>query len=500
MPSSSAPLRLTARDISILAALLMADILSTFELTMVYTAMPTIGRAFDHSPDVLWLVTAGLLVAATACSLCGRLGDLYGRSRVLLIVMGISASGSAIAVLASSLPQLILGTALQGAAGAILPLAMAIARERFSPERVPLFVGVLLSGSMIGAIGGLLIGGAIVDRVGWHGIYLVSAVFAGTALVVVFLVLGVGRAVERQAQPTAMLAGIMFAPAIAMLLFAVTKVREWGVGDARVYGPAVAAAAILVLWARHQLRQAHPLIELRLLANPSMALPYLCIGLLGLGAFQHTLVLSMYLQQGPSTGAGLGLTATLAGYALAPVRVGGAIASPIGGQLVNRLGVRPVIMIGAALTAFGWLIIALFKHSLVGVMIGMMIEGAAQIAVYVAASAAVLQAAPADRVGEASGLGSVFRAAMVAVGAQVVAILLSGPSSTIAQGAPDSVSYGHVFAYVAGACGLIMLIAWFMPPKVRTADTSDSQEGIAEAEGGRRILQGNRPVSGTEAA
>ncbi|WP_337185647.1 MFS transporter [Phenylobacterium sp.] len=469
-----APRRLTVRDLAVLSALLMADILSTFELTMVYTAMPTISRAFDHASDVVWLVTAGLLVSATACALCGRLGDIYGRSRILLIVMGISCVGSFIAALATGLPQLIVGTALQGSAGAILPLALAIVRERFSTERVPLFVGILLSGSMVGAVAGLVIGGYLVDAIGWHSIYIVSGSFAATAILAVATVVGVRSDAAVGAQHTAMLRGVLFAPAIAMLLFAITKLREWGLADPRVLAPGLGAILIFVLWARHQLREEHPLIDLRLLRRRSMALPYLCICLLGLGAMQHTLVLSMFLQQPLATGAGLGLSATLAGYALVPVRIGGAVASPFGGSLVQKLGARTVLMLGAGLTGIGWLIIAAFQHSLPMIMVGMMLEGTAHIVIYVAASSAILQAAPNDRVGEAAGLGSVFRAAMVAVGTQFVAVLLATSSAAESGGAPSQMAYSYVFTYVAVTCGLIVLIAWFMPPSIQAAAISDS--------------------------
>ncbi|MDP3750008.1 MAG: MFS transporter [Phenylobacterium sp.] len=446
------------RDLMVVGALLLADILSTLEQTMVFTAMPTITREFDHSRDVLWLVTGGLLMGTMTCALAGRLGDLYGRSRMLLVVMGLACLGSTIAALAPSLSQLIAGTTLQGAGNAILPLALAVVRERFPTEKVPFYIGVMLTGSMVGALAGLLAGGLLVDNLGWQSIYFVSAGYAVAAMLAVGALVGVRGAKLLDEKRVAMICGALFAPAIAMLLFAITRIRDWGITDWRILSLVVASALIGGYWVRHQLREAYPLINLRLAVSRELGLPFLCISLIGLGTLQHTLILSMFLQQPQVTGAGLGLTATLAGYALMPVRVVGAVSSPAGGHLVQRLGVRAVMIYAALVAALGWLIIGLFPSYLPAVLLGAVLEGAAGVVVYAAASTAIVQAAPPDRIGEAAGLGAVMRAAMVAVGSQVIAqILATWPAQVDGHAAaPSERAYLVVFGYI-GVTLLLMV-------------------------------------------
>ncbi|MDP3750024.1 MAG: MFS transporter [Phenylobacterium sp.] len=478
---------MSRRGLMVVVALLMADVLSTFELTMVLTAMPTITRSFG-STDVVWLVTGASLMATMVCALAGRLGDLYGRSRVLLIVMALAMLGSTIAAFATNLPMLIAGTSIQGAGSAILPLALALIRERFPSERVPFFIGVMLAGSMLGGLAGLLGGGLLVDNFGWQSIYGVSAAYAAVAIAAVWTMVGLGGARATDQRRVAMFRGAMFAPAIAMLLFAITKLRDWGIQDLRLLGLVAASLVIGGFWIRHQLREEHPLINLRLLVSPQMGIPYLCIALMALGTLQHTMILQMFLQQPLVTGAGLGLTATLASYALMPVRVVCVITSPVGGRLVQAFGPRSMLIYAAAAAAVGWAVIAAFPTLLPAVLAGAVIEGVAGGMLYTAASSAIVQGAPSDRIGEAAGLGAVVRAAALAVGSQVLAqILATWPVEAPTGGAmPSGQAYATSFIYIAATLLVMMGIAYLLPRrhgKARTAERAEAAEMLEQPDG-----------------
>ena len=467
---------MTARETLMLTALLSADILSGLELTMIYAAMPTLTRTFGYSPEIMWLVSAGLLVGATSAALCGRLGDLYGRKRVLLIVMALAALGSVIAALAGALPVLIAGTAIQGVAGAILPLSLAIVREQFSEERVPFIIGLVMASSAVAAIAGLVLGGAIIDHFGWQGIFVVSAGFAAVALLAVRLFVPTSAARNSERGQVDMLRGVLFAPAIMMLLLAITKLKDWGWQDGRFVGLAAAALAVLILWWRHQLRQTYPLINVRLIATRGIGLAYLCIGLMGLGAMQHTLIMSMYLQQPAASAVGFGLSATMAGYAMMPVRLLGCATSPLGGRLVQIAGARSVLVLAMTLTAAGWATIMLFMDVLPLVILGMILEGGAFFVAYVAISSAIVQMSPAERVGEASGAAVVFRAAAASIGAQVVAQLLAA-APVVARDLPGSPmpsrsSFLLAFGFILATCVMTAIAGVFLPRRATSAPAS----------------------------
>jgi len=144
-------------------ALVIAEISSSLEVTMVYTALPSLTRAFHDPGGVGWIITACLLVSAAAAALCGRLGDLYGHRRLLLIVLAVTASGSFVSASSRSLPGIIAGASLQGSCGAILPLCLALIRQHAEPSRVPTTVGIVLAAATGSAAVGLALGGLLVD-------------------------------------------------------------------------------------------------------------------------------------------------------------------------------------------------------------------------------------------------------------------------------------------------------------------------------------------------
>lgn len=135
----------------IVAVLIAVEIISAFETSMMYAALPTFTQVFStDSSAVGWTVTSFLLVAAASAAVCGRLGDMYGRERVLIVVLICAAAGSIISMAFGSLWAIIIGRAIQGVAGAILPLCIGLAREHLPAKKVPMAIA-LISGSAVAA-------------------------------------------------------------------------------------------------------------------------------------------------------------------------------------------------------------------------------------------------------------------------------------------------------------------------------------------------------------
>src|SRR5690606_23751207 len=115
---------------AIITILVLVEIISAFETSMVFAAIPTIIRDFNSDAGTVgWAVTAFLLVAAAAAAVCGRIGDMYGRERVLIVLLAAATVGSLVSALGDSIGAIIVGRAIQGVAGAILPLCIGLARE-----------------------------------------------------------------------------------------------------------------------------------------------------------------------------------------------------------------------------------------------------------------------------------------------------------------------------------------------------------------------------------
>jgi MFS family permease len=156
----------------ILAVLAAAG--TTFALlqAIVVPALPTIGHAFDAgSGDVAWILTLNLLSTAVLTPVLGRAGDIYGKSRVLTGVMAVLAVGTLIAALASSLPVMLVGRVIQGAGGAVYPLAFGIIRDELPSERVPGGIGLVSSLLGIGAGLGLVVPGFILEHLSYHWLF-----------------------------------------------------------------------------------------------------------------------------------------------------------------------------------------------------------------------------------------------------------------------------------------------------------------------------------------
>jgi MFS family permease len=164
-----------ARTAGIIGALFVAELCATFEGAMLFAALPRLIRDFGDPLTVGWLVTAHLLVAAGASVVAGRLGDIYGRKRVILLMLLLSAAGAAISAMSTSFAWLLFGRAIQGLAGAVLPLSLGVIRESLPAQRVPMAIGLIVSAMSAGAATGLILGGAIVDNFDWHWLFAASA-------------------------------------------------------------------------------------------------------------------------------------------------------------------------------------------------------------------------------------------------------------------------------------------------------------------------------------
>lgn len=457
-------------------AVLCAEMTSAIELTMVYTALPTLAREFGNSPLLGWVATASLLTSAIASALCGRLGDLYGRRKVLLTVLVFAFSGSVVSALSGNLAGVIAGTALQGVAGALLPLCVALVRERSAPEKTPFYVGLVLGSAGFAAALGLVAGGILTDTFGWPSIFLFSAASALVAFLMVVLFVEPSTAPPRaDAKKINYFVGILYAPGIAGLLVVITNGTAWGWSNVSTVSVGLLSISLLVFWIWHQLRAEHPLINLRLLAHHRVSLVYLSTILFAFGPAQHTMLMSRFLQQPAETLVGMGLTASAAGLAMMPVRFIGITAAPIGGHLSSVIGPRLVLIFGSSIVFLGWFIIMAGHFDLKYVMIGMILEGWGFQLMYVGYPNALIKAVSEDVTGEVTGVSQVVKMIALACGTQLIMLTLSdafatGPLPEIGPHYPSPEQYRVVFVYILVMAALSGLAAALLPQdkKART--------------------------------
>lgn len=454
-----------------LGVLTLAELAGSLETTLVFAALPTAMRQFGDPIAVGWLITGYFLVAGASAALCGRLGDLFGRTRVLIVVLAVAAIGSAISAFHDDLTWILIGRSVQGLAGAVLPLCYGLAREQLPPERVSLGVGVITAAASLGAAGGFIIGGVIVDNSHWQHVFTFSAVLALAALVFSWRFLPQSTPRAEQRRQLDIFGGILFAPSIAALMGAISRLQGSGVDT--VFAVLLVGGGVgLALWVRHELRHPNPLIDVRLLANPQVALANGAALLVSMGAYQVMQIFPILLQQPVWTGIGFGLTATMTGLLKLPSNVTSAIGASWAGGVCDRFGGRAVVMTGAAMCIVGWLGLLLGSGNLWLVVLFICSSSAGAVIVVTGVVSVILSVVPPDRTSEATGMTVVFRMTFQALGAQIVAILIA--TSIVAPIEPGGHSYPSpeairwAIAYVLAMNVLAFLAGFFLRrPKPR---------------------------------
>jgi MFS family permease len=445
-----------------LLAVLMSAVAASSGITVIYTMLVTLYRVFPGSVEVGWTVTAYWLGAAVFAAICGRLGDLLGYRRVLLIVLVIAAVGGAVAACAPNLAVLIAGCVMQSVASGITPLSMGLVRENLPARQIPSAVGLITAAGMVSAGLIYICAGVVIDRYSWQGGFWLKVVLCVMTIAAVRFC--VPESQRRSGTRIDFVRGLAFAPALCAILFAVQQIHAWGLRDPRTGGLLAAGVVTLWLWSRHQRKVADPLINIRLLAKRQVILANACMMCIAIGAMQLGQVFSLLLQQPAWTRAGFGLTATQAGLLMFTINIGATLASPWSGRVAARFGARQAALIGMSMLVLTWASLILLHRSMLLFVPGAMLCSFGLAFAHTAVYNLIIEATPAEQTGEATGLLYVFFSCFFAVGAQAVFTLLQGTS--VSEGGasfPAAQSYVAVFGYVAGSALAGLVIAYALP-------------------------------------
>jgi MFS family permease len=460
IPRSEGALRL------ILLVLAITEMNSAFEVGMMYGILATLVREFGDPVGVGWLITAFLLVGAAAAALCSRLGDLYGRRRLILVLLVCAAGGSLLSAVSPTLPGMIAGRALQGVAAALLPLCIGLVREYFPRERVPVAIGWLAAIAAFSAGVGILAGGWLADHVGWRFTFWFGAGHALVSLVCVLWLLPPSQ-VHARSGPLDVLGGVLFAPAVAAVLLAVTRLKSSGIGDPVTLSLALAGVVLLVVWFRREWTHPDPMLDVRQFKNRQIGLAMLVMALFGVGASQLMLVILMLAQQPVWTGVGLGLTATLAAMIKIPASFASLVGAPWSGHLAARHGARRSALVGSAIICASWLAMMAW-HDAVWQMVALSFAATVGGAIlYAAVPNLLVEVAPPERTSELNGMSSVVRTLGTAIGTQIVTVLLASsvvrdPAGGVAK-FPTEQAYLLALGAITVCAALSVLVVLALP-------------------------------------
>jgi EmrB/QacA subfamily drug resistance transporter len=455
---------------SIIAGIMLAMFLSALEQTIVAPALPTIGRALGDVELLSWVVTGYLISTTVVTPLFGKLSDIYGRRRMMLVSIGVFILGSVACALAPSMETLIVGRVLQGVGGGgILPLAQTVIADLLSPRERPLIQSYTSAMFLAASILGPVLGGLLTDYVHWSLIFWINLPMGLVALVLTDRAL---RRLPRNDRPHRLdLAGaaLMVAAALTLLLALAWGGARYPWNSPTILGLFAASAALWVAFGWRLLRAAEPFIPLTMLAEPVVlgiaAAGFFSIGtIVGLSIFIPIYV-ELVLAHSPSA----------SGLVLIAFMVGATIGSMVAGRLMPKLErykLVPVLAMPIGIATMILFALSPGDLTLIQAMLLLAVGGVGVGPMWPATTVIIQNAVPLHQLGIATGTLSFFRqlggALVVAIFAAIVLAGVHGAGLerlSAADTAALAASFRWVF--VAAAVFLTMSLLSLMVIKTQ---------------------------------
>ena len=432
--------------------------------TMVVPALPELQAEFHADPaDATWLLTAFLLTSSVATPLLGRLGDMHGKERWLLISLAIFGVGSLIAAVGGSLAVLIAGRAVQGAGGAIFPLAIGIIRDEFPRERVAPAIGTVSAMFGIGGGSGLVLAGLFVDHGSISWIFWLSVVT--TALAAFATWRWVPESPVRVRARIDWVGGLLLSLTLMALLLPISEGNAWGWTSGRVLGLFAAFGVLAVVWCWWELHVDQPLVSLALMRKRPVWTTNVAGCAIGFAMFGSFVLIPQFVQTPTSAGYGFDASVTASGLFLLPSALLMLFAGPLSGRLGSRYGSRVPLAFGALFSGLSYAWLAVFHDARIDIYFASVLLGLGVGLALAAMANLVVEAVPPDVTGVASAINAIMRTIGGAVGAQVAAAIVS---ASLEEGASFPSESGFTGAFTMSALGsLVALLVCFAIPARR---------------------------------
>jgi EmrB/QacA subfamily drug resistance transporter len=327
------------------------------DFSAINVALPTIERDFHTNVNTIqWVVNAYALTFGVMIVTGGRLADMFGRRNAFFLGAAIFASMSALGGAAQTETWLIFSRVLMGIGGALMwPAILGMTYELLPEEKAGLAGGIIIGAAGLGNAAGPLIGGVLTDELSWRWIFFLNVPVAIFAIGITYLLVHVKE--PEPGDRRIDYAGITtLSVGLVSLLIALDQVDDWGWGDPRVIGLLALAAAMLIAFVPIERRAGeHALVPRAMMRNESFTASCLAVLFMSATFFAALLYLPQYMEKH------LGFSALEAGVGLLPFLGTFAVVSFVAGPLYNRLGAKPLAVLGAACIT-----VAPFTFSLVG--------------------------------------------------------------------------------------------------------------------------------------
>ncbi|MFE9764727.1 MFS transporter [Streptomyces sp. NPDC005808] len=466
---------------AIVPVLAFAGIVVAVMQTLLVPVIKDLPELLGTAPsNATWVLTSTLLAGAVATPIMGRLGDLFGKRRMLLLSLSVMVVGSLIAGFTSQLLVMIVGRSLQGFAMGAIPLGIGLMRDMLPREK--LGKAMALMSSSIGVGGGLAlpVAALVAQHADWHALFFLAAGLG--VLSIVLTLVAVPESPMRAKGTFDVLGAAGLSAGLILFLLPITKGSDWGWTSVTTLGLFAAAAVVLLLWGVMELRVKAPLVDLRTTARRAVLFTNLASIMVGVAFYAVSLVLPQLLQLPKSTGYGLGQSMVVAGLCVAPLGLTMMFTAPVYARISAKYGPKVTLILGMLIIAIGYgaglgLMSAAWQTIIIAVVLGAGIGLA-----YSSLPALIVGAVPASETGAANGLNTLMRSIGTSVSSAVIGMVLANTADNVGGVAvPTMHGFRVSFLIATGAVAVGLLMALFLPrgrpataPQLRASSEEDA--------------------------
>jgi MFS family permease len=445
--------------------------------SLVVPVLSQLQRELDTSQTtVTWVLTAYLLSASVCTPLLGRLGDVLGKKRMLVLTLTALSVGSLMAALSPTIDWLIVARIVQGAGGGVLPLSFGIIRDQLPRDRMNSGLSIVASLAAVGFGIGIVAAGPIVDGLGYHWLFWLPMIT--TALAALGGATLVPETPVRTAARIPLLPATLLAGWLVSLLLGLSQGNEWGWGSARVLGLFAGALGLGIAWIILETRVPVPLIDMRMMRRRGVWTANVVAGFVGFGVYASFGFLPQFLQTPSEAGYGFSATITESGHLLLPSAVASFLMGFMAARLVKALGARVVVVSGTLASAAAFASIAMWHDETWQLFAATSFQGVGSGLVFSSLAGAVIAAVPPEQTGVASGMNANIRTIGGSVGSAVMAGVVTarlGPTAVPLES-------GYVIGFAVLAVGMALAaVAAAVMPNIHDQPTHDALEDAHNA-------------------
>jgi EmrB/QacA subfamily drug resistance transporter len=428
--------------------------------SLVAPALPNLERALHTSENsVSWVLTSYLLSASVATPVIGRLGDMYGKKRLLLIILTLLSVGTLVSALASSLPLMLVGRVIQGAAGGIFPLAFGIIRDEFPRERVAGAIGLVSALLGVGGGAGVVLAGPIVDHLSFHYLFWLPLIpVVGATVLTHFLI---PESPLRVAGRVNWTGAALMSAGLAAVLVAVSETATWHWLSWKTLVVIGAGLVLLSLWVRSEARAETPLVDMRMMRIRGVWTTNTVALLLGFGMYASFILVPQFVETPIRAGYGFGSSVTQAGLFLVPTTIALLIVGAQTGRLENLFGSKPPLLAGAGLAMASFLLLTFARDERWEFYVSGALLGSGIGLAFGAMANLIIENVGPTQTGVATGMNTVTRTVGGGFGGAVTASILA--ASVGVSGYPTGHAYSAAFLLCGGALALGVLAGLGIP-------------------------------------